>query len=288
MKKSMRRIFCIVASLAVVLAFMPAITFADEIVDQTVMKDGKSVKVTFDEKVDDEKITVIDGTDYQLKDEDYSVSGKKVTINKEFVDGDTGYRPSDLKEKLEIHLKDGGWRTTKDIKFYRISKNLAHNLVDRVYNGKKRYAKLYMSGKKGRDYKIVYKQKKRKAIGTYTITVKGIGDYKGSFKESFKIIPKKPKVVSIKKTKTTATIKWKRVKNCSGYKVLLLRWHSEPDDDGDGGWAVVYKTATIKSKYRTSKKFTNVKKSKCDGFQIESYKVVKGKRIYSHSKTVWF
>ena len=285
MKKSMRKMLCIIASLAVILAFMPAIAFADDIYreGQEVMSDGKSVKVTLSEPgFEIKKIEERDVWDYVLKEGDYKVSGKNIIFPKEFIDGETGYKPFSHRQSFIIYLESGEIIYTKYMEFYCIS-NFGVTIDEMVYNGKQRYAKLngIYPLKPNKDYKKIYKQKKRKAIGKYTVTIKGIGDYNGSFKKTFKIIPKKPKIVSAKKTKTTATIKWKKVKNCSGYVIELLNWVSDEESEQGGGYNT-YKKVTIKSKKRTSKKFTNIKKSKCDACWMRSYKVVNGKRIYSH------
>ena len=287
----MKRSLAILLSLLVVIAFMPAMTFADDTISiekQEVLSNGISVKVTLntsDFEID--KIVQWGGDEYELKDGDYKVSGKSIIFTKAFLQGDTGYAPYDPKWSFQIFFNNGDSVITKDIKSYNISGLAGATVRNFVYNGKqKSIGSPGLSGnlKKGRDYKIVYSKSKRKAIGHYKYTVIGIGKYKGRQKGSFNIIPKKPKISSAKRTKSKATIKWKKVKNCSGYVVTLCKWHVEADDDGDGGWYVKYKSSTVKGKSKVKKVFKNVKKSKYDVVQIRAYKTVNGKKIYSNTR----
>ena len=115
--------------------------------------------------------------------------------------------------------------------------------------------------------------------------MKGIGKYKGTIKGTITIIPKKPVITSAKRTKTTATIKWKKVANCSGYQVRLIdeRYYDDPDGgDDDSPYYTTYKKATLKGKTKLSKKFTKLTKSNYDRVWVRSYKVVNGKKYYSN------
>ncbi len=289
--------FLFVLSVLVVFAFTPMASFADEHADfvkQKVMSDGVSVKVTLSDS-DFEISSIIQdgGDDFELVEgTDYIVSGKNITFTKEFLMGDTGYAPNYTTYSFKIIFTDGTYTTTDGIQCYNISGLGYFAKSEFVYNGKQKSIKsvdFNGSGdydadmKKGTDYKISYAKSKRKAIGTYKYTVKGIGKYKGTIKGKFKIIPKKPKITSKKRTKTTATVKWKKVKNCSGYVVKLLTWEPDLDTDEEGtGYYVVYKKSVVKGKNKDSKKFRNVKKSKYDAVSVTAYKVVNGKKYYSY------
>ncbi len=290
MKRFVFKSFLVVLSCLVVLAFMPAMSFADEsisIEDQTVMDNGIAVKVTLN--TSDFEIDQIkqDGGDaFVLKDGDYRVEGDAIIFTKKFLQGDSGFAPTDNKWSFQISFTNGDVVYTKDIKCYNISGLSGPINGDFVYNGKQRSInKVDMNGnlKKGRDYKIVYAKSKRKAIGHYKFTIKGIGKYKGTKKSWFDIIPKMPKITSAKRTKSTATIKWKKVKNCSGYVVTLWKWNDDEDSE-EGGWYSEYKKSTVKGKSKTSKIFKNVKRSKYDRVTIKSYKVVKGKKYFSYER----
>ena len=287
----MKRSLIILLSLLVVIAFMPAAAYADDmtIVNQEVMKDGKSVKITLNENVNVAKIEDFN-SGYTLKDGDYKVNGKSIVITKEFLNGETGYYPDTLSNRFMIYSADdeNTWVCTKKIRSYNIKGLSYTSISDKVYNGKQKSvgsAGFSESLKKGRDYKITYSKSKRKAIGKYNLKIVGIGKYVGTIKESFKIIPKKPKFTSVKRTSGKATVKWKKVKNCSGYVVTLWKWHEESDDDGAGGWYVKYKSSTVKGKSKVKKVFKNVKKSKYDVVKIRAYKTVNGKKIYSNTRT---
>ena len=84
---------------------------------------------------------------------------------------------------------------------------------------------VYCEGKtlrKGRDYDVSYKNNKN--IGDATVIVKGKGDYVGTKKTTFLIVPKKLKITmasSLKKGQIT--VKWKKDKIVTGYQVDMSR-----------------------------------------------------------------
>ena len=73
--------------------------------------------------------------------------------------------------------------------------------------------------KKNKDYTISVSGK-HKSIGKYTCTIKFKGNYTGTVKKTFKIVPKKVKGVKTSKRKTTSIYAtWSKVKGAQGYKV---------------------------------------------------------------------
>lgn len=72
--------------------------------------------------------------------------------------------------------------------------------------------------RKGKDYEISYKNNKN--IGAAMIHIKGKGNYTGTKKIKFCIVPMKPTVTKAKNSgKGAVTLKWKRDKNVSGYEI---------------------------------------------------------------------
>lgn len=72
--------------------------------------------------------------------------------------------------------------------------------------------------KKGSDYLVYYTN--NKSIGKATVTIAGLGNYKGNVTASFNIVPKK---VSVKtptsKKQGTATLTWEKCSSVSGYEI---------------------------------------------------------------------
>lgn len=98
------------------------------------------------------------------------------------------------------------------------------------YTGKAQKPKVTvkLGGKKlkaKRDYMLVY-SKGRKNVGTYKVTIKGKGAYKGKLAKTFKIVPKASAVKKLKAQKNSDgsngfIVTWKKVRGKTGYE---LRW----------------------------------------------------------------
>ncbi len=144
----------------------------------------------------------------------------------------------------------------------------------KVYTGKAIRPSLTVkvSGKKlkvNKDYKLTYKNNKK--IGKATITIKGIGNYKGTKRVTFMIVPGKPKA-SMKAGKGSVYVTYKKVNIADGYQIVYAR----------------NKTFTKGKKsisFKQKKVFSTVVKKLKSGtvyyFKIRSYKLVSGKRVYS-------
>lgn len=242
----------------------------------------KSVTLTADASV---KLNGADvffyNEDYHLKSSEFKVSNDSVTISADFLNN---YKASDLDHSVQIST-DNFFGNAK-VRSYNISGLAGNSNIRKVYSGKQKTLTSADIGlndaKLGTEYKVVYAKAKRKAIGTYKFTIKGKGDYVGSQVRYFKIIPKAPaKITSAKKSGTKATVKWKKVANCSGYQVQLVRYSKV---ESDAPSYVVYRSTIVKGKNKLSKTFKKVKKAKYSKARVRSYKLVSGKKIYSKWK----
>lgn len=124
--------------------------------------------------------------------------------------------------------------------------------------------------KKNTDYKLSYKNNKK--IGTATVTVKGIGKYKGAVKKKFKIVPKGTSLKKVNKGRKAFTAKWKkRSSNITGYQLQYSKSKSFKKA----------KYKTIKKKSISKKTVKKLKAKKTYYVRIRTYKTVKGKKYYS-------
>lgn len=225
----------------------------------------------------------MDGEYKMTKGTEYKVaSDGAVTITGKFLDGRTGFRA--WTGKLKIRVESDCYLGYAKVNFHNISSVQSWNDGPFVYDGKSKTPKVSVDGyKKGTDFKVVYSKikSKRTAIGTYSYTVKGTGDCIGSIKGSFRIVPKRPSLVKMKPTGSKVTVSWKKVKNCSGYQVQLIR---PADEESDMISYVVYKKATVKGSSKTGKVFRSAKRSKYSRVRVRAFKVVKGKYYYSKWK----
>ena len=162
-------------------------------------------------------------------------------------------------------------RSFKIIK--RVVKKLTFpTLADRVYTGKsqKPTVTIYNNGtklKKNTDYTITYF--KNKNVGQAVITIKLKGNYTGTKKLYFNILPKTPILSKVKSaSKGKMTVYWKKASGAGGYQIqysLNSNFSSA-------------KTATATG---TSKTISKLKKGKVYYVRVRSYKKVSGKKYYS-------
>ena len=219
--------------------------------------------------------------DYHLKNGEYTIAGDTVTIASDFLDK---YESLVLNHRIQIH--NGTYFGDATVRSYNISGLAGLGNIKKVYNGKQKTLTNLDLGINdadlGTEFKIVYGQASRKSVGRYTYTLKGKGDYRGSLRGSFEIIPKKPaKITYARKSGTKAYVRWKKVANCSGYQVQLIRYSN---DDSDMRSYVVYKNVFVKGRNSLSKTFRNVSRSKYTKVRVRAYKLVKGKKYYSFWK----
>ena len=151
-----------------------------------------------------------------------------------------------------------------------------------TYTGKARkpaVKSVVVGGKKlvaNRDYKISYKNNKK--IGTGTVVITGKGNYTGTFKKSFKIVPKKVTVSKVKSTsKKKMTVTWKKDSCVSGYQIVVAT---------NKGFTKNKKSTTVSS-YKTVKKtISSLKSKKTYYVKVRAYKTVSGKKYYGAYSSV--
>ena len=135
-----------------------------------------------------------------------------------------------------------------------------------------------VGGKKlvsGRDYNVSCKGGKK--VGSYKVTIKGIGKYTGTKTATFDIVPKGTSVVKAKTAKRGFTVSWKRpskthLKQTTGYKV---QWST------DKKFKRGVKSKLVKKNKTTSLKVSKLKGGKRYYVRVCTYKKVGGKYYYS-------
>lgn len=121
--------------------------------------------------------------------------------------------------------------------------------------------------KKNTDYTVAYADNIN--IGTAVITVKGKGNYTGTAKARFTIIPKKTAVTSISNSKKgQAVVKFQKVAPVSGYQITRAQ-------DKKFSKGRISKTTA-----KTSYTMTKLKKGNVYYVKVRSYKIVSGKKVY--------
>ena len=118
-----------------------------------------------------------------------------------------------------------------------------------------------------------YSNNKNVGIGMVTMEIKFKNDFTGTVTKTAKFVihPRNPKYKKIKTGKHSATIKWKKEKSASGYKVEVRKCRT----------GKTVKSRTFKSNKKTSLKVSGLKKHTKYAVEISSYKNVKGKKIKS-------
>lgn len=123
--------------------------------------------------------------------------------------------------------------------------------------------------KKGIDYEVSFKNNTN--IGTATVTIKGIGKFRGTTKQTFKIVLGITRDVVTKAQSTSAIqISWKRDSVVSGYEIYMSTSKSK-------GYK---KIATVKGNSKITYKKTKLTSGKNYYFKVRSYKVINGKNNY--------
>ena len=145
-----------------------------------------------------------------------------------------------------------------------------------VYSGKKKTPNVNIYDgktklKKDKDYTVKYKN--NISTGKATILIDGKNNYTGSATKSFYIVPKATKIKSVllNKKSTSATIKWKKDSQASGYAIYM-----STSENGK-----YEKIKVIKNNNETTYIKKGLKSKKCYYFKIKSFVTVDGKRIYS-------
>jgi hypothetical protein len=148
------------------------------------------------------------------------------------------------------------------------------SIADVAYTGKARtpIPKVTLGSKtlvNGTDYTLAYKNNKN--IGAATLTIAGKGAYKGTKAASFKIVPKKSAVSSVKAGKGKLTVRWKAAAKAQKIRGYQIQYRVK----GTAKW----KTKTVTAK-RTSYTIGKLKKGKVYQVRVRAYKKVSQKNYY--------
>lgn len=155
-----------------------------------------------------------------------------------------------------------------------VSKLTISAIKDRTYTGKTQKPSVTIRNNgvkltKNRDYTVSYS--KNKSIGQAVITIKGKGNYTGTKKIYFTIVPKTPTLSRVKSSsRGKLTASWKRVSGVSGYQI---QYSLKSNFSG-------VKSVTAGSS-ASSKTISKLAKGKVYYVRVRSYKKVSGKKYYS-------
>lgn len=124
--------------------------------------------------------------------------------------------------------------------------------------------------KEGVDYKLSYENNYN--TGKATVIITGIGDYTGTKRVSFKIIPKTPKIEkAYNSTKGTGYMVWTKDYGIDGYEIYQ-------SSEKNKGYTFRYSSSDYN--YNAVEMF-KLKKGRTYYFKVRSYKLVDGKKYYS-------
>jgi hypothetical protein len=167
------------------------------------------------------------------------------------------------------------------IKAASISKAKVASVSNKVYTGKaiKPTPSVKLGSKtlkKGTDYTVSYSNNIK--TGKATITIKGKGNYTGTVKKTFKIVPKKATLSSVTSPKTkNVKISWKKDSQATGYEVVYAT---------NSKFTSGKKTVTVTKNTTTSKTISKLTKGKTYYVKVRSYKTIDGKKVYGSYSTV--
>jgi hypothetical protein len=156
-----------------------------------------------------------------------------------------------------------------------IEKAKVSKISTKTYTGKaiKPSVTVTLNGKKlkkNSEYVIEYKNNKKP--GMATLTIKGVGKYKGTITKTFNIKPAKLKSVSVSKQGTGGIrVKWKADSKVTGYQIVYST---------DSNFVKDKHYVTVKKKSTTSKAITGLASGKKYYVKVRAYKTVNGKKIY--------
>ena len=127
----------------------------------------------------------------------------------------------------------------------------------------------------GSEYTVSFSS--NKAVGKATVTVKGTGNFKGSKKITFGIVPKKTEISSLTSTKAKViNVKWGKSASAEGYQLVYST---------DKTFATK-KSATVTGTATVSKNLSKLTSGKTYYVKIRCYKVVGGTKYYSSYSAV--
>ncbi len=147
-----------------------------------------------------------------------------------------------------------------------------------TYDGKVKTPSVTVKDSKGKtlkkdtDYTVKY-ESGRKSVGEYTVTVTLKGNYSGTKKLTFTIVPKATSKITVSQTTSTITAKWSKVDGATGYKVYLYK----------GSECVASKTVSSKT---LSYKFSKLSAGTKYTVKVKTYKKVDGENFWSSTKSL--
>lgn len=151
---------------------------------------------------------------------------------------------------------------------------------DHVYNGKEvkptvliNYEDIkLLSGTQSNGNVTLTYPKSMKNVGSYKITMKGIGNVKGTINKTVTINPVETQIVSLTSKSKQFTVKWKKKETqVSGYQVRYSTSESMKKA----------KTKSVSGYKKVSKTIKKLKKKKNYYVQVRTYKTVNKKKYYS-------
>jgi hypothetical protein len=181
---------------------------------------------------------------------------------------DGTYKNSYLPVKIELRAGDGGTGGVSDDVDLSLLANrpqLAVAIADVPVSaaGATPQVTITVAGKtltRGVDYTVSYKNNTK--VGTATVTITGIGKYKGSYSFTFKVVPKKSAIKKVTAGTKKLTVKWKKVSSITKYQVAYRI-------KGKKAW----KTKTISAK-KTMLVLKKLKRGKRYQVRVRSYKTI--------------
>ena len=162
-------------------------------------------------------------------------------------------------------------------------KTLKLSVTSYTYDGKTKTPSVTVKDSKGKklkngtDYTVKY-SKGRKSIGKYTVTVTFKGNYSGTKKLTFEIVPAKVTLSKLTAGSKALTAKWKTVSGATGYEVQY-----STSKKFTSKTTKTVKIKSSKTKKTTIKKLTKGKKYYV---RIRAYKTVNKKPVYGSWSSV--
>lgn len=228
----------------------------------------------------------IKGQDITVSDNELTYTGKAVTPQVSIAGLEEG-------KDFEVEYKDnidagtaaitisgiGNFCDTKDRKFTIMPASLSEktaklSYAKATYSGKARKPSVKISGLTAdKDFTVKYSGNTK--IGKATVTIKGKGNYAGSLVKTFRIVPKKASIKSIRAGKKKLTVRMTAAAASTGGNRYQLAWKKS----GSSKWRY------INTKYRV-KTVKKLRKGSRYQIKVRAYKVVDGTRYYgAWSKT---